>query len=53
MKKDNNKYTWKDELWSGIGELILAFAAIGIGLGIAFLLPHESFPQFPDKQYIL
>ena len=32
MKKDNNQYTWKDELWSGIGELFLGFATLGIGL---------------------
>ena len=53
MKKDNNKYTWKDELWSGIGQLILAFAAIGIGLGIAFLLPHETIKDIPAELFFM
>ena len=49
MKKDNRAYTWKGELCNVIGELILAFAAIGIGLGIAFLLPHETIKDIPAE----
>ena len=53
MKKDNRAYTWKGELWNGIGELILAFAAIGIGLGIAFLLPHETIKDIPAELFFM
>ena len=53
MKKDNRAYTWKDELWNGIGELILAFGAGGIGLGIAFLLPHETIKDIPAELFFI
>ena len=53
MKKDRRSYSWKNELWNGIGELILAFAAIGIGLGIAFLLPHEKVKDIPAELFFM
>ena len=53
MKKDNRSYTWKDELWNGIGEIILTFAAIGIGLGIVALLPHEAIKDIPAELFFI
>ena len=53
MKKDNRAYTWKDELWSKIGKLIILLAASGIGLGISFLLPHETTKDIPAELFIM
>ena len=53
MKKDNRSYIWKDELWNGIGEIILTFAAIGIGLGIVALLPHETIKDIPAELFFI
>ena len=53
MKKDQGSHTWKNELWNGIWELMLAFAAIGIGLGIAFLFPHEKIKDIPAELFFM
>ena len=53
MKKDKGSHTWKNELWNGVWELMLVFAAIGIGLGIAFLLPYKKLKDIPAELFFM
>ena len=51
MKKDKKPYTWKDALWNGLAEIIITFAAMGIGFSIAFLLPREAIKSIPAELF--
>ena len=53
MKKENRSHTWSSELWDGIAELALGFAAMGIGLGIASLLPREAIQDIPTDTFFM
>ena len=53
MKKETGSHTWSGELWNGIAKIALVFAAMGIGLGIAFLLPREAIQDIPFEIFLM
>lgn len=52
MKKDN-KSAWKNEVWNGIADLLIAIAAMGIGFGIAILFQRDSIKGIPAELFFL
>ena len=53
MKKDKKAQNWKGDLWNGIGELLITFAILGIGLGIAFCFPYEAIKNIPFELFLI
>ena len=53
MKEDKKSNSWKNELLNGLGEVIIAVVAIGIGLGVAFLFPYEAINEFPAELFFV
>ena len=52
-KKDKEPSAWKHDFWNGIWELIFAFAALAVGLGVAILIPHEALRSIPAELFFL
>ena len=51
MKKDKKPYSWTNQLLEGLMELLFVFAAIAIGLGIAFVFPHTALQNIPAEVF--